>query len=377
MIDDSEDFRVPYHFLQSIRGDLIIRNADREIRYIGDAHAMGLIQIEAMAREIQHEVQCGRLPTGFVIEGDAREGANIRPQVLARKYYRPMAALLPNYTTWNIYEHSAYVWAVCEAARALGIYPNALSLGHPARRAPDWGIAGDFSLAGKTGAQGFNMLVERVAANLATDEFERRLSSRRRNAQRNLKAALQVERQTFDSDRSGRFVVMLCLGFAERYWCAPLHDEVRKFRTQLLNNRRPNRLLRGIKDYIWRLDEGESTGPYLNVLVFYERQLSCDVDVGKALGDYWTRNVTRGIGAYWHCSMYRHPRWQDGSPTGMGQISGDDDRAREALRGIIRSMAAAEQVSRLNCGDRVHLFGTSRIARKLADTHEAHCGGQQ
>ncbi len=72
-------------------------------------------------------------------------------------------------------------------------------------------------------------------------------------------------------------------------------DEIQKHRKKFFNNCRTNKLLRGIVDYIWKLEEGDESGLHLHVLIFYTADSCRDVYIAQQLGEYWKDVVTDGI----------------------------------------------------------------------------------
>ncbi|MBY8605346.1 inovirus Gp2 family protein [Burkholderia arboris] len=122
-------------------------------------------------------------------------------------------------------------------------------------------------------------------------------------------------------------------------------------------------MLRGIVDYIWKLEEGDESGLHLHVLIFYTADSCRDVYIAKLIGEYWVK-VTEGKGQYWNSNANKIFHEKYGHGVGTGEINWDNDAKREALRENIRYMTKADQFLKMKYGEHCRLFGTSQVKEK-------------
>jgi hypothetical protein len=351
-----------YKFYHQINGLLLRESNGQLIPINGTDDYLAMHDIDKLGRAIQEESRHGREPAGFVIERGELGVLVPRPNILASRHYSTVAMLASHHEDLDRYNGSPYVWAVSEAVRAPEMNLKAFVPDYLARYLRDGYWARNNRQVDTGTAEAFNTLFGKISENLGSTEFARRSKSHRRGVTRNVKSALAVEQKAF-RDPGQRYVLMLRLGFNERYQREPMLKEIKRCRGDLLNNRRSNTLLRGIVGYIWWLHDGEMTGLQLHLIIIYAPQSSTDT-IASQIGEYWKNNITDGNGTYWFCTAYMASRTNDGYLTGVGEIDRDDDLARAALRGLLCRMVEAQQVMKMKCNDRSHLFGTSQDEEK-------------
>lgn len=215
---------------------------------------------------------------------------------------------------------------------------------------------------GKTHAELFNDVVAKVAEIVSTSAFREKLRVRERNASRNEERALAIEQQVYES-KSRHLVLMLHFGFKQQYRHQIKPENLQRFRKRFFNNSRSNKLLRGIVDYIWKVEQGDESGLHLHLLIFYTAASCRDVQIAKAIGEYWVDVITEGKGHYWNSNANKWLHKKYGHGIGTGEIDWDEDDKREALRANIRYMTKAEQFLKAKI-EGCHLFGTSQVKAK-------------
>lgn len=311
-----------------------------------------LIAMEAMAREIEFD----KHGVGFDIKTNARGRLVVTSKGNAQtmKYYRLLKPFQMNYAHAERRVYSPHVQAVVEALDALSLHPHTFRFGEPGAR--------ELS-TGKTYAEIFNDVVAKVGEIVASSAFKERVRVRKRNAARNEAKGLAIEQKVFEN-KSRQLVLMLHLGFQEQYREQVTFEEVQAYRTKFFNNCRTNKLLSGIVDYIWKLEEGDESGLHLHVLIFYTADSCRDVYIAQRLGEYWKEVVTADKGQYWNSNANKAFHEKYGHGVGTGEINWDDDAKREALRENIRYMTKADQFLKMKYGERSRLFGTSQVEEK-------------
>jgi hypothetical protein len=309
-----------------------------------------LIAMEAMAREIEFD----KHSVGFDIKTDARGRPIVTPKAKTEtlKYFHSLKPFLMNYASSERRVYSPHVQAVIEASDAVDVPPYAFRFGEPGAR--------DLS-TGKTHAEIFNEVVAKVSEIVASSAFKERMRVRKRNAARNEAKGLAIEQKVFEN-KSRQLVLMLHFGFQEKYRPQITFEEIQQYRKKFFNNCRTNKLLRGIVDYLWKMEEGNESGLHLHVLIFYTAESCRDVYIAQMIGEYWMK-VTHGMGQYWNSNANKAFHEKYGHGIGTGVINWDEDDKREALRENIRYMTKSDQFLKIKYGD-AHLFGTSQVEEK-------------
>lgn len=188
---------------------------------------------------------------------------------------------------------------------------------------------------------------------------------RTRQAERNEARARQFEQAMFDR-RSRYLVLVLTLNYQEAYRHWMTLEDIQQHRDRLLNNRRNNKLLAGIEGYVWKIEEGGSSGGlHLHLILFYSGKHWAGVQITRSIGEYWKHFITGGIGDYWNSNAETDFHARFGHGIGTGQIDRNNHAQREALRINMRYLTKDEQ--RVTCKITTHdrLFGTSQPPRVI------------
>lgn len=308
-----------------------------------------LVSMEMMARDIEFDSN----RVGFKIKCDEKGRRVAIANQFGQRYFYALGAFYQHYAFNEHYLYSPHVSAVCDAFKALDLHPLIFMFGKP----------GDRNRAtGKVDGEVFNEVVAKVAEILASSAFRERLRVRKRSAKRNEEKGLAIEQKVF-ANKSRHLVLMLHFGYQEQHRTKITFEECQKHRKKFFNNSRSNTLLRGIVDYIWKLEEGDESGLHLHILIFYTASSCHDVYIAKRIGEYWMK-VTEGKGQYWNSNANKVFHEKYGHGVGTGEINWNDEAKREALRENIRYMTKADQFLKVKYGKHNHLFGTSEVAMK-------------
>lgn len=164
--------------------------------------------------------------------------------------------------------------------------------------------------------------------------------------------------------RSRHLILVLTLSYKPAFRHLVTLDLLRQHRDHLLNNRRCNELLRGIKGYEWTIEEGQNSGGlHLHVIIFYDGKHRADIHIAKSIGEYWVNVITKGMGEYWNSNAKKEWHAQYGHGVGSGQIDRNDYVKREALRKNLLYLAKDEQHVTGKKDPHLRLFGTSQLPR--------------
>lgn len=308
-----------------------------------------LASMEAMVRDIEFS----KGEAGFEIGRNKLGRPVVVPKPLGKRHFYALKAFFQNYAYAERYVYSVHVSALCEVFEALGLHPVTFAFREPGSIEPS---------TGKTHGETFNEVVRKVAEIVDSKQFRERLRVRRRNAERNEAKGLAIEQQVFEN-KARQLVLVLHFGYKEQHRMRMTLDEIQAHRKKFFNNCRTNKLLRGIVDYIWKMEEGDESGLHLHVLIFYTADSCRDVYIAKQLGEYWVK-VTGGKGQYWNSNANKLFHEKHGHGVGTGEINWDDDAKREALRTNIRYMTKADQFLKMKYGEHCRVFGTSQVKER-------------
>ncbi|WP_367032861.1 inovirus-type Gp2 protein [Burkholderia semiarida] len=308
-----------------------------------------LADMEAMVRDIEFSKD----GVGFEVTRNKWGKPVVVPKQRTMRHYHAMKAFFRNYAFAERYVYSTHVSALPEAFQALGLHPHVFTFRDPGsiERSTD-----------KTHGETFNEVVKKVAEIVGSKQFRERLRVRRRNAERNEAKGLAIEQQVFEN-KARQLVLVLHFGYKEQHRRRITLDEIQAHRKKFFNNCRTNKLLRGIADYLWKMEEGDESGLHLHVLIFYTADSCRDVYIAKQLGEYWVK-VTGGAGQYWNSNADKLFHEKHGHGVGTGEINWDDHEKREALRTNIRYMTKADQFLKMKYGEHCRVFGTSQVKEK-------------
>lgn len=349
---EEDDFSRIYEYTDWIRNTVSVEvNGKEEPSRLESFNLLriSLIDMEAFVRDVEFS----KGGVGFEIKSNEWGRTIAVHKPLGKRYYNALVTFLTHYAHLDRQAYSPHVSAVCEAFEALGLHRHTVIFHDPVSIAPH---------AGKTCGEVFNDVITKISEIVGSRAFKERLRARRRNAERNETKGLAIEQKVFEN-KSRQLILMLHFGYREQYRPGISLDEIQAHRKRFFNNCRTNKLLRGIVDYIWKLEEGNESGLHLHVLIFYTADSCRDVHIARLIGEYWVK-VTGGKGQYWNSNAAKQFHAKYGHGVGTGEIDWHDEPKREALRRNIRYMTKADQYLRMKYGEHCRLFGTSQVQEK-------------
>lgn len=349
---NDEDFSKHYEFIDWVtntEGGEIEGHETTFLRTSFELLRPTLIAMESMAREIEND----KNSVGFEIGKGERRTSVVPKGKKTMLYFYQTRTFFNQCGGSERYLFSPHVEAVNEALIDLFVHPHNVNFRDPESTDRSTGMMH---------AERFNEVVAKVAEIVASSGFKERMRIRTRAAKRNEAKGLAIEQKVFDN-KARRLVLMLHFGYQEPHRGKLTLAQVQKHREKFFNNCRSNKLLRGICDYIWKLEEGDESGLHFHVLIFYSADHQRDVTIAKLIGDYWVK-VTDGKGQYWNSNADKWFHAKYGHGIGTGEINWDDDDKREALRTNIRYTTKADQFLKMKYGSRVRQFGTSEVDEK-------------
>lgn len=278
---------------------------------------------------------------------------------LGKEYYPRLNTWLERYS--DLYRYSARVEVFYDACKELGL------LGTPRF---GFGQPDAYPLKGSMRYMDiFDRLIDSIRGRCQTREFRERERLRLLNAERNKQNVLALEEGMFDEQtgRSRWLVLSLTLRYKPEYRDQVTPELIQGHRDRLFGAKRTNKLLGGIQNQVWAIEQGEDTGLHLHVILFYSADHNHDEYIAQLIGEYWVEVVTKGMGDYWNSNAgaLKAGYKKRGHGVGIGQINWNDAEAREALRTNLVYLAKAEQYLMLKSADRVKTFGMGELPQKV------------
>lgn len=216
----------------------------------------------------------------------------------------------------------------------------------------------------------FTDLIERIRKRCRSREFRERERLRLASAARNRGKVLAMERAMFSKDagRSRWLVLSLTLRYRSQFSDAISVHDIQLHRDRFFAARRANKLMSGIKNYVWAIEQGEQTGLHLHVILFYSAAgHNRDEFIAQQVAEYWVNVVTDGKGDYWNSNDTRLKAQYEkyGHGTGVGQINWNEGGRRNALRRNLVYLAKADQYLVIKGMENVRTFGMGHVPMKL------------
>ncbi|RDU98292.1 inovirus-type Gp2 protein [Trinickia dinghuensis] len=293
---------------------------------------------------------------GFVDETSFYGGRRrLRVLHLANEYYRRLNTWLGRYS--DIPRYSERVTAFYDVCRDLGFIGRRFEFGKPDEYD---------SFEGVRYADSFNELIKRVSERIKSRDFKERERWRRKNAERNEQNVLAMNDEMYEA-RSRWTILVLTLNYKQQYWRSITLEELQEHRARFFAARRFNKLLGGMENYIWTIEQGEKTGFHLHLVLYCSARHQRDVWLAQQIGEYWANVVTGGKGAYWNSNARKSFHASRGHGVGTGQIDRKDTAKRESLRKNLLYLAKASQYLMIKGAERVRTFDMGRVPERLKD----------
>jgi len=315
-----------------------------------------LYEIERFVKDIDSSKSGGyeEYVTGY---GRVRK---IRELYLGMTYYKMINQWLKRYS--DIYIYSVRVDAFYDACKKLGLIRKEVF---------QFNNQDDIDMAsGAEYFRWFNALIDQVRIQLNAREFKESERLRLLNSERNEQKVLDLEEEMFSikNGKSRWLVLSLTLRYNRRYRWRVTPEMIQMHRNRFFDARRNNKLMAGIKNYVWAIEQGEDTGMHMHVILFYSAESNHDEIIAMKIGEYWKNVVTEGNGAYWNSNARELKKYYArGRGVGVGQIDWNDDGARKALRTNLLYLAKEDQYIVARCMHERDLrtFGTGQVPKKL------------
>lgn len=297
---------------------------------------------------------------GFVEEVTCyAQVTKIRKLFLGKRYYRLVNSWLQQYS--DIHRYSARVELFYDVCKEFGL------LGE---RRFWFGKPGEIASANGTRYMHvFNALIDAIRDRSKTREFKERERLRLTNAERNRQNVLAMEEAMFsvETGKSRWLVLSLTLAYHHEHRGRVTLEMIQQHRDRFFAARRFNKLMSGIGNYVWAIEQGEDTGLHLHVILFYSAEHNRDEFIAQQICQYWNNVVTEDKGESWSSNEGWLKRRYDkhGHGVGVGQINWNDAVKREALRTNLMYLAKAEQYLMIKGAESAHTFGMGQVPKRV------------
>lgn len=180
---------------------------------------------------------------------------------------------------------------------------------------------------------------------------------------RNQTSALAFMDEMFDR-RSRYLMLFLTLNYRKEYrqdiHLPAIQSHRDAFFRQIENAGRC--VLSEIEGCLWRLEEGDTAGLHLHLLIFYSGRYRGDVQITRQIGEHWAERTTRGWGDYYNSNASR-AHYKDYWGDGLGQVDRGDTQKRESLVHFTgKYMSKSTQVPTMRTNPHERLFGIRRFS---------------
>jgi len=283
----------------------------------------------------------------------------IRALYLGEQYYRRINDWLGRHS--GIHRYSTRVEAFYDVCKEQGLIgESTVWFGEP-------GVISNAN--GTRYMDVFNVLIDTIRNRCKTREFKERERLRLANAERNMRNVLAMDEAMFsvEAGRSRWLLLSLTLRYKSEFRDSITPEMIQQHRERFFKARRFNKLMSGIRNFVWAIEEGENTGLHLHVILFYSADHNHDEFIAQQLGEYWVEVVTEGKGDYWNSNAGRLKKIYEtrGHGVGVGQINWNDVGKRDALRKNLVYLAKAAQYLMIKGAENMHTFDMGQLPKKV------------
>lgn len=125
-------------------------------------------------------------------------------------------------------------------------------------------------------------------------------------------------------------VLRIDLSYQPEHWETITFDDLNADYERLDNNARHNKIFRGWRGHIAKIEYGLGKGLHIHMIFLFDteyKQAIRHVYLAQQIGEYWKTVVTKGRGTYWNCNAdtRKYQRW---GKLGIGPIHVEEDREK-------------------------------------------------
>ncbi len=183
--------------------------------------------------------------------------------------------------------------------------------------------------SGMDGAATFNALCSFLRRNWTATGYKAQFRRRQKESRERSKDYQRYIDAWFT--RLAKLIVLrIDLSYQPEHWETITFDDLNSDYERLENNARHNKIFRGWRGHITKVEYGLGKGLHMHMLFLFateHQQAIRHVYLAQQIGEYWKTVVTKGRGAYWNCNAdsKKYQRW---GKLGIGPIHVEEDREK-------------------------------------------------
>jgi hypothetical protein len=205
----------------------------------------------------------------------------------------------------------------------------------------------------------YHALIEKIRELCNKVKFKKKLKGHERSVRRREAKALMWEKKLF-AWKSRHLIIPLTLEYKPEFRQEVTPELVQQHLQRLLGNRRSNNLLRGIENYVCRIEEGDTVGLHVHLLIAYAGKSHEDMSISKSICRYWETVITESMGYANSSSMYKYNNKLRTYGACAGQIDQHEHEKRQVLRDALRYLVKADQFLKRKSSKKFKTFGMSQ-----------------
>ena len=218
------------------------------------------------------------------------------------------------------YSYCEHIEAFIEGCTSLGLNKTNTI------RENDWQPAIINPELGKNCADIFNDLCAILKRDWAEKGHKARFQRRRREALQRAESYRAYVKAWF-AKLVTLIVLRVDLYYKSDHWAEITLDNLAADFNHLYNNFRCNKIFRGLRGYITKIEYGLGKGFHMHVIFLFDtehKNAIRHVHHAKMIGEYWVDTITKGRGAYWNCNS-KAKEFAAKGILGIGPIDGRDE----------------------------------------------------
>jgi hypothetical protein len=204
----------------------------------------------------------------------------------------------------------------------------------------------------------FNLFVEELRSLAKMTSYVAAVGERRRSAERRHRRYSRHGDSLFDACPH-IIVVRLDLEYSDEFAKSITLQQAKDDIKHFINNRRGNKLFKGLINQMAKLEFGVKRGLHWHVILYFDasvRDPRKHVHLAKTIGEYWKNVITKKRGTYWNVNA-RIDEFREKGICGIGPIHASDDELRSNLRNfVIGYLCKSDQFIRPKVGKRIRLI---------------------
>lgn len=129
-------------------------------------------------------------------------------------------------------------------------------------------------------------------------------------------------------------VLRIDLSYLPDLWETITLDDLRADFEHLYNNARNNKIYRGWRGYIAKIEYGLGKGFHMHLILLFDtqhKQALRHIHLAKLIGEYWKNVVTKGRGQYWNCNANSN-KYDAWGKLGIGLVDARDTKKLDNLK---------------------------------------------